>query len=54
MRDMVFGGADTTNSTMEHAILQMALNPAAQEKVQLEIDQVIGPSRAPSFQDQNA
>ena len=53
MRDMVFGGADTTNSAMEHAILHMALNPDIQKKVQLEIDHVIGQTRSPSFQDQN-
>ena len=54
MRDLVFGGADTTNSAIEHAILHMALNPDIQNKVQLEIDQVIAQSRVPSFQDQNA
>ena len=51
MRDMVFAGMDTTNSAMEHGLLQMALNKTLQDKVQAEIDEVIGNSRAPVYDD---
>ena len=54
MRDLVFAGADTTNSTMEHTILHMALEPVVQKRVQLEIDRALGHSQTPSFVDRIA
>ena len=50
MRDLVFGGSDTTNSVLEHVILHVSLQPAIQTKVQDEIDQVIG-ARGPTYED---
>ena len=47
----MFGGSDTSNSTMEHAILHMALESDTQKKVQLEIDRVLGQSMTPSYED---
>ena len=51
MRDLIYGGSDTTNSAMEHGILHMARNPNVQKKVQDEIDKVLGQSVAPSYDD---
>ena len=52
MRDMVFAGTDTTNTSLEHAILHMALNQNIQKRVQTEIDEVIG-NRVPTYNDRN-
>ena len=49
-QDLVFGGADTVNSTLEHGLLHMCLKPEIQEKVQGEINKVIG-TRQPSYHD---
>lgn len=46
------GGADTTVSTITSFAMAMLLFPEVQKKAQAEIDQVIGPSRLPSFEDQ--
>ena len=49
---MVFAGTDTTNTSLEHAILHMAMNHDIQQKVQAEIDAVIG-TRVPTYNDRN-
>ncbi|EPQ50056.1 cytochrome P450 [Gloeophyllum trabeum ATCC 11539] len=46
-----FAGADTTTSAISNFFLAMALNPAAQERAQKEIDTVVGAGRLPSFDD---
>ena len=51
MRDMVFGGSDTTNSALEYGLLYTSLDPTIQRKVQEEIDLVIGTDRAPVYAD---
>lgn len=51
MRDLVFAGADTVNSSLEHAILLLAVNPHVQARVQAEIDRIIGHDRAPVYAD---
>ena len=53
MRDMVWAGGETIGSAMQHYILYMAMNTEAQNKVQAEIDQVIGTERWPSYDDRN-
>lgn len=49
--DIFFGGADTTRLTIKAAILQMVAFPDIQEKVQKEIDSVVGKDRLPSMID---
>ncbi|XP_069088667.1 cytochrome P450 2J2-like [Pleurodeles waltl] len=45
--DLLFAGTATTSTTLRWAILYMAVYTEIQEKVQAEIDQVIGQSRKP-------
>lgn len=47
------GGADTIVTTITSFVLAMLLFPAVQKKAQLEIDQVVGPSRLPGYEDQH-
>ena len=49
--DLFTAGADTTANTLEFAMLYMVLNPEVQERIQAEIDQVIGRHRLPSMDD---
>ena len=51
MRDMMLAGAETVNSSLEHAVFYMSLNPGVQAKVQAEIDNIIGPDRTPIYAD---
>ncbi|KAF9061659.1 cytochrome P450 [Rhodocollybia butyracea] len=44
-------GADTTVSTISSAILALLLHPKVQDKVQEELDRVVGRSRLPDFED---
>ena len=53
MRDLIFAGGETIGAQMEHMIQQMALNPLVQRRVQMEIDQVVGPDRWPLYDDRN-
>ena len=51
IRDICFGAMDTTNSALECGILHVCLQPGIQRKVQKEIDQVIGNTREPRYED---
>ncbi|KAI0827125.1 CyP450 monooxygenase [Trametes gibbosa] len=47
-------GADTTLSSIQAFFLILACFPEAQKKAQAELDAVVGPSRLPDFDDQDA
>ncbi|XP_078619737.1 cytochrome P450 2U1-like [Branchiostoma floridae x Branchiostoma japonicum] len=47
--DLFFAGTDTTSTTLRWAVLYMILHPDIQEKVQQEIDSVIGRNQDPSM-----
>ncbi|XP_056132348.1 cytochrome P450 2J4-like [Lampris incognitus] len=49
--DLFAAGSETTSTTLRWALLYMAKYPDVQEKVQAEIDRVIGSSRQPSMMD---
>ncbi|KAL0174577.1 hypothetical protein M9458_030545, partial [Cirrhinus mrigala] len=44
-------GTETTSSTARHALLLMMKHPDVQERVQQEIDEVVGQDRWPSVED---
>ncbi|XP_009687467.2 cytochrome P450 2J2 [Struthio camelus] len=49
--DLFLTGTETTATAIRWALLYMAMHPHVQEKVQLEIDTVIGQSRQPAMDD---
>ncbi|XP_063056859.1 cytochrome P450 2J6-like [Engraulis encrasicolus] len=49
--DLFVAGSETTSTTLRWSFLYMAKYPEVQEKVQAEIEQVIGNSRLPSMAD---
>ncbi|XP_004446743.2 cytochrome P450 2J2-like [Dasypus novemcinctus] len=49
--DLFFAGTETTSTTLRWALLYLAMNPEIQDKVQSELDRMIGPSQQPSTAD---
>ncbi|KAM9761541.1 uncharacterized protein ACNS7B_003926 [Menidia menidia] len=49
--DLFFAGTETTTTTLHWGLLYMIYYPEIQEKVQAEIDAVVGSSRLPSMSD---
>ncbi|CAH6790545.1 Cyp2j13 [Phodopus roborovskii] len=52
--DLFLAGTETTSTTLRWALLYMALYPEVQEKVQAEIDTVIGQEKQPSLTDRDS
>ncbi|XP_008107574.1 cytochrome P450 2J2 isoform X2 [Anolis carolinensis] len=51
--DLFIAGTETTSTTLRWALLYMAIYPEIQERVQSEIDSVIGQSRPPAMTDRD-
>ncbi|EMP36488.1 Cytochrome P450 2J2 [Chelonia mydas] len=51
--DLFFAGTETTSTTLRWALLYMAIYPDIQERVQVEIDTVIGQARQPAMGDRD-
>eukprot|EP00455_Lapot_gusevi_P005010 TRINITY_DN12113_c0_g1_i1.p1 TRINITY_DN12113_c0_g1~~TRINITY_DN12113_c0_g1_i1.p1 ORF type:complete len:506 (+),score=210.40 TRINITY_DN12113_c0_g1_i1:63-1580(+) len=49
VREMVLGGTDTSSNVMSHIMFALAKNPQAREKLEKEIDEVLGDADAPSY-----
>ncbi|XP_035700157.1 cytochrome P450 2U1-like [Branchiostoma floridae] len=50
LRQLFLAGTDTTANTLHWAVLFMILHPDIQQKVQQEIDSVLGPNQDPSME----
>jgi len=51
LMDMFLAGSETTSTTLTWAMLYMARYPSVQERVQEELDSVVGRGRSPSLRD---
>ncbi|KFQ21429.1 Cytochrome P450 2J6, partial [Mesitornis unicolor] len=51
INDLFLGGSETTSTTLYWALLYMVVNPDIQEKVQKELDAVLGPSKLICYED---
>jgi cytochrome P450 len=51
---MIEAGSETTSAALNTAILYLSANPDVQHKAQVELDRVVGTSRSPSFDDEQA
>lgn len=49
--DLFAAGSESTGNSISYAILHMLRNPECQEKVQQELDDVIGRNSLPSYKD---
>uniref|UniRef100_A0A8C5LEM8 Cytochrome P450 2W1 n=1 Tax=Jaculus jaculus TaxID=51337 RepID=A0A8C5LEM8_JACJA len=52
--DILMAGTETTAATLQWAVLLMAKHPAIQDRMQEELDRVLGPGRPPRPEDQRA
>ncbi|KFQ63676.1 Cytochrome P450 2J2, partial [Pelecanus crispus] len=51
INDLFLGGSETTSTTLNWGLLYMVANPDIQEKVQKELDAVLGPSQLICYED---
>lgn len=51
--DLFTAGAETTSNSIDFVLLYMVLYPKVQEKLQAEIDRVLGRSRKPTLEDRS-
>ncbi|KAM9378584.1 cytochrome P450 2J4-like [Phaethornis superciliosus] len=51
INDLFLGGSETTSTTLNWGLLYMVANPDVQEKVQKELDAVLGPSQLICYED---
>jgi cytochrome P450 len=54
MRDLVSAGGETSATTFEWFLVEMANNPDVQRRMREEVDAVIGTDRQPSLADQSS